>query len=184
MENEGNIFIKIQIEKSKTSNNFILTLNFDRNAPNFLADANQTCWAPTSQEMDFLIDMFQMVSKNNNFFQRKDIQVKEMVYSTKDKSQNSNSNDMKQIDSSENKPKIREEETISENRDSISDMNEIEKKDESFVQVNDKISDEDFSNKKKDKNVFVQIDDKKIDEFFEKITRDTKKDSSSHEEDK
>jgi len=61
-----NVFVKLQIEKSQHSGGLILTINFDINAPNFSIDKDIITWSPTFDELDFVMDTFEIISKKRN----------------------------------------------------------------------------------------------------------------------
>jgi len=140
-----NVFIKLQIEKDKQSGGLMLTINFDKNAPNFLSDTHEISWSPTCEELDFIIEMFGIISKRKNL---EDKQIEEI----RDDAYHPPSDD-------------NTEESFSESS---------EKKIETFEPLNGgfdvkKNSTGSFSEKKDDeKEIFVQVDDKKIDEVLKK----------------
>jgi len=63
MDRDDNVFIKLQIEKSRHAGGLMLTINFDKNAPNFSIDKDRIRWAPTFEELDFVIETFEIISK-------------------------------------------------------------------------------------------------------------------------
>ena len=66
MNTTDSVFIKIQIEKSKHSGDLLLNINFDKDAPNFLINNDTICWSPTLEELDFVFETFEVISKNKN----------------------------------------------------------------------------------------------------------------------
>ena len=64
MGKQNNIYVKIQLEKNDLTGNLILRTQFDANAPNFLQDDNQISWCPTTEELEFLNEAFNLLSKN------------------------------------------------------------------------------------------------------------------------
>jgi len=66
MDKNENVFIKLQIEKSKKSGNLMITINFDKQAPNFSIDNETISWTPTFEELDFIIETSEIISKRKN----------------------------------------------------------------------------------------------------------------------
>ena len=66
MDRDDNVFIKLQIEKSQHAGGLMLTINFDKNAPNFSMDEDMIRWGPTFEELDFIIETFEIISKRKN----------------------------------------------------------------------------------------------------------------------
>ena len=145
MNTIDNVFIKLQIQKDKQSGGLMLTINFDKNAPNFLSDTNEISWSPTCEELDFIIEMFGIISKRKN---PEDKQLEEIR------------DDASHLPSDDNT-----EESIPESS---------EKKIATFEPLNGGFEGEKNSTssnlEKKDdeKEIFVQVDDKTIDEVLKK----------------
>ncbi|MCX6666044.1 MAG: hypothetical protein NT038_08330 [Euryarchaeota archaeon] len=62
MGKQNNIYVKIQIEKDDLSGNLALRTQFDVNAPNFFQDNDQISWCPTTEEIEFLNETFNLIS--------------------------------------------------------------------------------------------------------------------------
>ena len=145
MDRDDNVFIKLQIEKSRHAEGLMLAINFDKNAPNFSVDNNMISWTPTFEELDFVIETFGIISKRKN---REDTHLKEI-------------RDDASHFPSDNKP----EESFSESS---------EKKIASFEPLKSEFdvnrnSPDSYSEKKdNEKEIFVQVDDKTIDEALKK----------------
>jgi hypothetical protein len=69
MEKNERIFIKLELEKSQTSNDVLLTMTFDKNAPNFFTENNMIRWRPTTKEIDFFNEAFSMFVQHRKFTQ-------------------------------------------------------------------------------------------------------------------
>ncbi|MEM0466124.1 MAG: hypothetical protein QXX20_00770 [Candidatus Thermoplasmatota archaeon] len=72
MDENENIYVKIQIEKNVQNKKFILKVQFDQNAPNFTFEKNNVIWTPTEEEINFIIESFEMITrfrKNQNINQ-------------------------------------------------------------------------------------------------------------------
>ncbi|RLF29506.1 MAG: hypothetical protein DRN08_02030 [Thermoplasmata archaeon] len=63
MNEEENIYIKLEIEKDPMTGELIISTRFDPNAPNFSQDENGICWSPTEAERRFLNEAFELMSK-------------------------------------------------------------------------------------------------------------------------
>lgn len=57
-----NIFISLQIEKSPETRALVLNIHFDTNAPNFFIENNMMHWNPTSEEIDFVAEIVDLLS--------------------------------------------------------------------------------------------------------------------------
>ena len=64
MEYNDEVYIKIQIEKRKNSGNLTMNIHFNKEAPNFLMNSNEVNWYPTSNEIDFVNEAFEMISNH------------------------------------------------------------------------------------------------------------------------
>jgi hypothetical protein len=64
MKRSENIFIALEIQKDMDSKGLILSIQFDRNAPNFHQENEVISWCPTSDELDFITEAFQMIGGN------------------------------------------------------------------------------------------------------------------------
>jgi len=64
MKKNENIFVKLQIEKNIDSGKLALNVHFDSDTPNFYADKNAINWYPTPEELDFVNEAFELLSKH------------------------------------------------------------------------------------------------------------------------
>ena len=64
MTKQGNIYVKIQLEKDDRSGELVIKTQFDPNAPNFIYDKNEISWYPTSEEIEFINDALQLMAKH------------------------------------------------------------------------------------------------------------------------
>ena len=65
MKKNDNIFVKLHIEKSRDSEGLSLNVHFDSETPNFYVDRSMINWYPTPEELDFVNEAFELVSKHN-----------------------------------------------------------------------------------------------------------------------
>jgi len=79
MDKNENVFIKLQIEKDHSSGDLMLILNFDKNAPNFLMDKDTIRWSPTSEELDLVMETYEITSKKKNRVERYDEEVRNAI---------------------------------------------------------------------------------------------------------
>ena len=66
MKKQENIYVALQLDKDATSGEIVISIQFDRNAPNFFANKNMISWSPTSEELDFINEAFGMLLKRKN----------------------------------------------------------------------------------------------------------------------
>ena len=76
MGKNDNIFVKLQIEKDNQSGDMMLGIYFDKNAPNFSTEKDILNWSPTLEEIDFIVETFEMISKSKSKFNRHDYTIK------------------------------------------------------------------------------------------------------------
>lgn len=58
MEKDGNIYIRLEINRDPRTGCLNLMTRFDPNAPNFIKDENGFSWSPTKEEREFLNEAF------------------------------------------------------------------------------------------------------------------------------
>ena len=145
MEKNKNVFIKFQLEKDNHSGELMLTLNFDKNAPNFSTDNDQLLWTPTFEEINFFLETYNIVNKKKTLVEKcdeiknttpppvQDIEVPEVTINPTE--------ELEQFEpvKQETPPDVKEEEYTPE----------TEKKED-------------------DKEIFVQADEEKFDEALKK----------------
>ncbi len=157
MQKDENVFIKIQIDKDKSSGNFLLNINLNKESPNVTFDKDNLNWWPTEEEIDFLIETYKMVSGHKKLCRIID-------KSKKDESSNEHTN-------------------LSNTRDSLDEDKFDDTKDEEddsekkiFVQADHNKIDEILAKKKGDFNdaFIVEADEKAI---IEKVLKQKKKKS-------
>ena len=79
MDKNENVFIKLQIEKNHSSGDLILVLNFDKNAPNFSMDKDTIRWSPTFEELDLVMETYEITSKKKNRVKSYDEEVRNII---------------------------------------------------------------------------------------------------------
>ena len=64
MKKNENIFISLQIQKDLESKGLLLSVQFDKNAPNFHQENETIIWCPTCDEIDFIAEAFNIIGGN------------------------------------------------------------------------------------------------------------------------
>jgi len=64
MKRNENIFISLEIQKDLDLKGLLLSIQFDRNAPNFHQENETISWCPTSDELDFITEAFTIIGSN------------------------------------------------------------------------------------------------------------------------
>jgi hypothetical protein len=67
MKKNENIFIALELQKNGESNGLLLSVQFDRNAPNFFEENNILNWCPTRDELSFIKEAFDLIGGNTAF---------------------------------------------------------------------------------------------------------------------
>ena len=168
MDEKENVFIKLQIEKDYSSGDLMLVLNFDKNAPNFSIDADTIRWAPTFEEMDLVMETYEITSKKKNRVERCDEEVRNTIPypHSDDKTEVSLSDEPSERKVATFEPlegDIGFKESPSE---SVLDKKDDEE--EISAQVDEKTSDLALDKKDDKEEIFVQVDEKTIDEALKK----------------
>jgi len=172
MDKNENVFIKLQIEKDHSSGDLMLILNFDKNAPNFLMDKDTIRWSPTSEELDLVMETYEITSKKKNRGERYDEEVRNTspCLHSDDKTEVSSSDEHSERKIATFEPfegDICFKESASE---SVLDKKDDEE--EIFVQVDEKTSDPVLDKKGEDEEIFVQVDEKTSDPVLDKKGED------------
>jgi hypothetical protein len=64
MKRNENIFISLEIQKDLDLKGLLLSIQFDRNAPNFHQENETISWCPTIDELDFITEAFGIIGGN------------------------------------------------------------------------------------------------------------------------
>ena len=170
MDKNENVFITLQIEKNRSSGDLMLVLSFDKNAPNFSMDGDTIRWAPTFEELDLVMETYEITSKKKNRVERCDEEVRNTVPYP-------HSDEQKEVSSSDepSEQKIATFEPLEENvdvKESLSDP-VLDKKDDGegrvFAQVDEAASDPVLDKKDDGEGrVFAQVDEDASDPVLDK----------------
>lgn len=66
MEKNNEMNIRIQIDKDYNSGDFRINIFFNKDAPNLKVDKEYINWCPTDQEIEFLLETYDMIEKRKN----------------------------------------------------------------------------------------------------------------------
>ena len=64
MKRNENIFISLELQKDLDTKGLVLSVQFDRNAPNFHQENEVISWCPTGDELDFISEAFQTIGSS------------------------------------------------------------------------------------------------------------------------
>ena len=64
MGEENGIYIKLELCKSKNSDEFAIRIHFDQNAPNLFRNGEKYSWMPTTEEMNIMNEASDLIAAN------------------------------------------------------------------------------------------------------------------------
>ena len=64
MGEENGIYIKLELRKSKNSDEFAIRIHFDQNAPNLFRKGENYSWMPTTEEMNIMNEAYDLIAAN------------------------------------------------------------------------------------------------------------------------
>jgi len=64
MGEENGIYIKLELCKSKNSDEFAIRIHFDQNAPNLFRNGENYSWMPTTEEMNIMNEASDLIAAN------------------------------------------------------------------------------------------------------------------------
>jgi hypothetical protein len=140
MKNE-NIFISLQIKKDLESKGLLLSVQFDKNAPNITLENETINWCPSSDEIDFIIEAFELIGGNKT--QKKVI----------DEPQDLN---------------IPPEEDTTDYSHRSSEIRIAPLPNDMDLEVTEELGSSRIKKKDNEESVFIQADEKKIDEILKR----------------
>jgi len=77
MKRNENIYVALEIQKDVEAKGLALSVQFDRNAPNFLEENGLISWCPTCDELDFITEAFALMGGNHLRFPEKEQETEE-----------------------------------------------------------------------------------------------------------
>jgi hypothetical protein len=170
MKKSENIFVAIQIQRDQHSNGLLLSVQFDKNAPNFSIENEMISWCPTVEEIDFIEEAFTLMTGHKTYeMENKEIEItlpsseikaKEIPYH-----------------STESRIAVLPEETAAKDSDNHISQTFIKKKESAekiFVQADEKTIDEVLKRKKTsaEEEIIIESGEKTL---IDKVLRQKKK---------
>ena len=141
MKKNENIFISLQIQKDLESKGLSLSVQFDKNAPNFSTENDSISWCPTCDEIDFIAEAFELIGT---------VKCQEKLE-----------------EEPQNTTTPSEEITMDYSHRS-SEIRIAPLEDDMVIEVTEGLGSSRIRNKENDERIFVQADEKKIDEILKR----------------
>ena len=141
MTKNNHIYLTLQIKKNIETKGLILNIHFDPTAPNISSENEAIYWYPTSDELDFISEVFDLVKRR-----------------TPQQTMNEGSDFATQDD----------EKTINYQTRSPSEIRITPPSDSVIEVAIDPDSTQSIENIEMDEKIFVQADEKKIDEIIKR----------------
>jgi len=141
MKKNENIFISLQIQKDLESKGLLLSVQFDKNAPNFSTESDSISWCPTCDEIDFIAEAFELIG------------TVKCQQKTEEEPQNT---------------RIPSEEITMDYTHRSSEIRIAPLEDDMAIEVTEGLGSSRIRNKENDERIFVQADEKKIDEILKR----------------
>ena len=139
MKKNENIFISLQIQKDLESKKLMLSVQFDKNAPNISTENETLVWYPTCDEMDFISEVFELIGS---------VRFPETA-----------------IEKPQNTTTLSEEITMDSSQHS-SEIKISPLEDDVTMDVSADLKKSHIKNKENNEKIFYQADEKKIDEIL------------------
>jgi hypothetical protein len=148
MKKNENIFISLQIQKDLESKKLLLSVQFDKNAPNFSIESDSIIWCPTCDEIDFIAEAFDLIGGA------------EYPEKIEEEPQNTT---------------IPSEDIAMDYSHRSSEIRSAPLEDDIAVEVTAGLEPSCIKNKKINEKIFIQADEKKIDEILKRKKPGVKK---------
>jgi len=139
MKKNENIFISLQIQKDMESKKLLLSVLFDKNAPNFSITNETIVWCPTYDEIDFIAEISELIEEGK--YSEKVVETPLTQITPSQETTSDHSHDSSQIQIA----------PIENNR---------------TIEVTADLESSSITNKENDEKIFFQTDEKKIDEIL------------------
>ncbi len=143
MKKNENIFISLELQRNWDLKALSLSIQFDRNAPNFSEENESINWSPTPDELDFIKEAFELIGGNN-------VQIK----------------DMKETKEVESTPELGME--TAEHSHRSSEIRIAPLPNDLTVEVTEGTRAPHLKKKDYEEKIFIQADEKKIDEILKR----------------
>jgi hypothetical protein len=141
MKKSENIFISLQIQKDLESKKLLLSVQFDKNAPNFSTESDTIIWCPTCDEIDFIAEAFELIGG---------IECPETV----EKEQQNITSPSEDI--------------AIDHLHRFSEIRSTPLEDDIAIELTAGLGSSCIKDKKNDEKIFIQADEKKIDEILKR----------------
>ncbi|DAC72985.1 MAG TPA: hypothetical protein DSN98_02345 [Thermoplasmata archaeon] len=142
MKKNENIFISLQIQKDAESKTLMLSVQFDKNAPNLLLEDETISWSPTDDEINFIAEAFELIGGNKAPLKEK--------------------NRPQDIDT----PPSQTEEVDYSHRSS--EIRIAPLPNDMGIEVSEDLGPSNLKKKEYEEKIFIQADEKKIDEILKR----------------
>lgn len=161
MKKNENIFISLGLQKDIESKSLLLSVQFDRNAPNFFEDNQVISWSPTIDELDFINEAFELMGKNHVKCKRPEPENEET----------------KEVDNTTEFEKAQYSHRSSEIRIAPLPNN-------MSLEVEENLGSSQINKADDEERIFIQADEKKIDEILKRKKQITKQTSDTDSDEK
>jgi hypothetical protein len=158
MKRNENIYISLEIQKDLDAKGLLLSIQFDRNAPNFHQENEVISWCPTSDELDFIKEAFNLLGGNTMPLPVKEVVEQEVEVPS----------EMDQSNYSHRSSEIRIAPLPNNMR-----LEEAEEPETTYSREKDL-----------DEKVFIQADERKIDEILKRKKQMSRNQNTAQNEDK
>ena len=163
MKRNENIYISLEIQKDLDTKGLMLSVQFDRNAPNFHQENEMISWCPTNDELEFLSEAFQTLEGSTIH-----LPVKEEEEPPEPPQREEPPLEVERTDYSHRSSEIRI--APLPNNIGLGDVEEC--------------TEPQSRDKEPDEKVFIQADEKKIDEILKRKKQMTREQNSPETEEK
>jgi hypothetical protein len=141
MKKNENIFVSLEIQKDVETKSLLLSVIFDRNAPNFFMENEAIRWLPTIDELDFIKEAFELVGGNQ--VPLKEVEEPQEI------------DDSTELDSTEYSHRS-------------SEIRIAPLPNNMTLEVTENLKSSSLKNKEDEERIFIQADEKKIDEILKR----------------
>ncbi|PNX48474.1 MAG: hypothetical protein BV459_02290 [Thermoplasmata archaeon M11B2D] len=158
MKKNENIFISLEIKKNAESKGLLLSVQFDRNAPNFFQENETFTWSPTHDELYFIKEAFGLMGGNQGQWKEKEEPQEEEEAEEEEPKDSETSFGMDTTEYSHRSSEIR-----------IAPL-----PNDTTLEIEEDMKSSNQKNKEEEEKIFIQADEKKIDEILHRKKQATK----------
>lgn len=157
MKKNENIFVSLELQKDVETKALLLSVIFDRNASNFCMENETISWLPTSDELDFIKEAFELIGGNH-------VPLKEV----EEPQEIDNSTELDSTEYSHRSSEIR----IAPLPNNMT------------LELTENLKSSALKNKEEEERIFIQADERKIDEILKRKKIATKQQLDKDSDDK